>query len=133
MTDNLLSRRRVLVVEDEMIVAMLLEDLLTELILGCEIIGPAANVEQALKMIETAGVLHAAVLDINLNGVKSYPVADELAARNVPFVFSTGYGRKSLHNGYSSSPLLQKPFSLQEISDAITELLAPKEPDVATE
>lgn len=131
MTVNLLSGRRVLVVEDEMLVALLLENMLAEL--GCEVIGPAANVEQALKMIETAGVLDAAVLDVNLNGVKSYPVADQLAARDVPFVFSTGYGRKSLHNGYSSSPLLQKPFSLQEISDAITGLLAPKVPDVATE
>jgi CheY-like chemotaxis protein len=77
-------------------------------------------------------VLDGAVLDINLNGVESYPVADELAARNVPFVFSTNYGKKSLHNGYSSFPLLQKPFSLQEISDAIAELLAPKERVVST-
>lgn len=130
MTDNFLSGR-ILVVEDEMIVAMLLEDLLTEL--GCEIIGPAANVEQALKMIETAGVLDAAVLDINLNGVESYSVADELAARNVPFVFSTSYGRKSLHKGYSRFPLLQKPFSLQELGDAINELLSSNEPAVSTE
>lgn len=121
MTDNPLSGRRVLVVEDEMLVAMLLEDMLAAL--GCEIIGPAARVEQALKMIETAGVLDAAVLDVNLNGEKSYPVADELAARRVPFVFSTGYGKNSLHNGYRSFPLLQKPFSPHELDDVLTGLL----------
>jgi CheY-like chemotaxis protein len=84
-------------------------------------------------MIETAGVLDAAVLDVNLNGEKSYPVADKLAARDVPFVFSTGYGRKSLQIGYASFPLLQKPFSLQEMGDALTGLLAPEKPGTSTE
>jgi CheY-like chemotaxis protein len=88
-----LSGRRVLVVEDETMVAWLLEDMLADL--GCAVVGPAAHVNQALAMLD-AEALDAAVLDINLNGQKSYPVADALAARGVPFVFSTGYNKDSL-------------------------------------
>lgn len=126
MTDNPLSGRRVLVVEDEMLVAMLIENMLAEL--DCEIIGPAAKVEQALTMIETAGALDAAMLDVNLNGDKSYLVADELAARDVPFIFTTGYETGSLHNGYRSLPVLQKPFSLRVLGDALTKLVMPQDP-----
>ena len=101
------SGRRVLMVEDEMIVAWLLEDMLTDL--GCSVIGPAGSVNQALAMIE-AELIDAAVLDVNLNGEMSYPIADALAARGVPFVFSTGYNKDSLPNSYQSFPVLQKPF-----------------------
>jgi CheY-like chemotaxis protein len=125
MTDSPLSGRRVLVIEDEMMVAMLLQDMLADL--GCVVVGPAARVEQALAMIEAAGALDAAVLDVNLNGQRSYPVADVLAARSVPFVFATGYGEDSLMNGYRSFPLLQKPFRLSELGDALAKLLTLKE------
>jgi CheY-like chemotaxis protein len=125
MTDSPLSGRRVLVIEDEMMVAMLLQDMLADL--GCAVVGPAARVEQALAMIDAAGALDAAVLDINLNGQQSYSVADALAARSVPFVFATGYGQDSLKNGYRSFPLLQKPFKLSELGDALARLLTPKE------
>lgn len=123
MSDNRLCGRRILVVEDEILVAMLLEDLLADL--GCEVVGPAVSVDQALKMIEDAGAIDAAVLDVNLHGAKSYPVADELATRNVPFMFSTAYSRKALRDGYAHLPLLQKPFSQQQLGDAIAELLSP--------
>ena len=103
MTDCPLSGRRVLVVEDEMIVAWLLQDMLADL--GCAVVGPAARVAQALAMID-AEAIDAAVLDVNLNGQKSYPVADALAARGVPFVFSTGYETESLPNGYQSLPVV---------------------------
>jgi CheY-like chemotaxis protein len=83
-----LSGRRVLVVEDEMMVAWLLEDMLADF--GCAVVGPAAGVNQALAMLD-AEAFDAAVLDVNLKGQKSYPIADTLAARGVPFVFSTGY------------------------------------------
>jgi len=125
MTDSPLSGRRVLVIEDEMLVAMLLQDMLADL--GCAVVGPAARVEQALAMIDAAGALDAAVLDINLNGQQSYSVADALAARSVPFVFAAGYGQDSLKNGYRSFPLLQKPFKLSELGDALARLLTPKE------
>jgi CheY-like chemotaxis protein len=121
MIDGPLSGRRVLVIEDEMLVAMLLEDMLADL--GCTVVGSAARVEQALAMIEAAGSLDAAVLDVNLNGQRSYPVADVLAARSVPFVFATGYGEDSLMNVYRSFPLLQKPFKQSELGDTLAKLL----------
>jgi hypothetical protein len=89
----------------------------------CTVVGPAARVEQALAMIETAASLDAAVLDVNINGQKSYPVADALVAGGVPFVFATGYGPHSLMNGYSWFPLLQKPFKRLELGKALMKLL----------
>src|SRR6202140_1635700 len=121
------SARRVLVVEDEMIVAWLLEDILSDL--GCAVVGPAASVKQGLAMIG-AEVIDAAVLDVNLDGEMSYPVADALAARGVPFVFSTGYDKDRLLDGYRVFPVLQKPFHRSELSDILAKLLAPKEPRV---
>src|SRR4051794_37719889 len=114
MSDNCpLSGRRILVVEDEMIAAWVLEKILTEL--GCKVIGPAARVKEALAMIE-AEVIEAVLLDVNLNGEKSYPVADALAARGVPFVFSTGYNEDSLPEGYRDFPVLQKPYEATRLA-----------------
>ena len=76
-------------------------------------------------MIETGGI-DVAVLDVNLNGQLSYPVADALAARGIPFVFSTGYGKDRLPDGYRSFPVLQKPFHVDELGDALTQLLISK-------
>jgi CheY-like chemotaxis protein len=121
------SGRRVLVVEDEMIVAWLLEGMLADL--GCAVVGPAARVNQALAMID-AEAIDVAVLDINLNGQMSYPIADALAARGVPFVFSTGYDKDSLLGGYQTFPVLQKPFHRSELGDTLAKLLTPKEPSV---
>jgi CheY-like chemotaxis protein len=131
MTDSPLFGRRVLVIEDEMIVAMLLEDMLADL--GCTVLGSAVRVEQALTMIEAAEALDAAVLDVNLNGQKSYPVADALVARGVPFVFATGYRRDAVMNGYRSFPQLQKPFKLSELGDALAKLFTPKEQSTSQE
>jgi CheY-like chemotaxis protein len=121
------SGRRVLVVENEMIVAWLLEDMLADL--GCAVVGPAARVNQALAMID-AEAIDVAVLDINLNGQMSYSLADALAARGVPFVFSTGYDKDSLLDGYRTFPVLQKPFHRSELGDTLAKLLTPKEPSV---
>jgi len=87
-TNKSLFGRRVLVVEDEMMTLMLIEDMLADL--GCESVATAATAEQALALIDKQ-VFDAAMLDMNLNGEKSHAVADALAARGVPFVFSTGY------------------------------------------
>lgn len=116
------SGRRVLVVEDEVMVAWLLEDLLADL--GYAIVGPAARVNQALAMIETEPI-DVAVLDVNLNGEMSYPVADALAARGVPFVFVTGYDKNRMLNGYRRFSILQKPFHRSELSDTLAKLLTP--------
>jgi CheY-like chemotaxis protein len=115
-----LSGRRVLVVEDEIIVSWLLEDMLADL--GCAVVGPAACVEKALAMIDGEAI-DAAVLDVNLNGQPSYPLADALAARGVPFVFSTGYATNSLLDGYRTVPTLQKPFHRSELADALATVL----------
>jgi len=109
-----LSGRKVLVVEDEMIVVWLLEDMLVDL--GCAIVGPANSVNQALAMID-AEAFDAAVLDVNLDGQMSYPVADALTARGMPFVFSTGYDKDTLRDGYRTFPVLQKPFHRSELGE----------------
>jgi CheY-like chemotaxis protein len=120
-----LSGRRVLLVEDEIIVAWLLEDMLADL--GCAVVGPAASINQALAMIRTEAI-DAAVLDVNLDGQMSYPIADALAARGVPFVFSTGYHKDRLLERYRTFPALQKPFHLSELTDMLAMLLTPKKP-----
>lgn len=118
--DSLLSGRRIFLVEDEVMVSWALEQAIVSL--DCIVVGPAARVKQALAIIETE-VFDAAVLDINLNGEKSYPVADALIARGTPFVFSTGYNRDSTPHSYEGLPSLQKPFSIPELSDMLTRLL----------
>jgi CheY-like chemotaxis protein len=129
MTDSPFSGRLVLVIEDEMMVAMLLEDMLADL--GCTVLGPAAWVDQALTIIAATGALDAAVLDVNLNGQKSYPVADALLARGVPFLFATGYHRNSVMNGYRSFPQLQKPFKRSELSQTLAKLLTARDPSTS--
>jgi DNA-binding NtrC family response regulator len=94
-----------------------------------ESIGPAGNVNQALAMIE-AEAIDVAVLDINLNGQLSYPIADARGARGVSFVFVTGYDKGRILDGYRVFPVLQKPFHRSELSDILAKLLAPKEPRV---
>ncbi|MBU3076415.1 response regulator [Sphingomonas quercus] len=108
--------RRILVVEDEAVVAMLLEDMLIDL--GCEIVGPVANVEQALAVLD-AETVDAAVLDVNLNGQPSYRIADALADRGRPFLFITGYGEAGLDDGYRQRPVVQKPFTRERLAQAL--------------
>ena len=118
--DSLLSGRRVLVVEDEMLVLMMTEDMLADL--GCETVAAAATVAQALALIEAQN-FDAATLDMNLNGDETYAVADALAARGVPFVFATGYVGHGVRAGYRDRPLLRKPFRLTNLAEALTRLL----------
>jgi CheY-like chemotaxis protein len=122
--DRSLSGRRILVVEDEMIAAWVLERILADF--GCKVIGPAARVKEALAMIE-AEAIDAVLLDVNLNGEKSYPVADALVARGVPFVFSTGYNKDSMPKGYRDFPVLQKPYEATKLATVLAQLLTPKE------
>jgi len=105
--NKLLSGRRILVVEDEMLIALMIEDMLADL--GCESITAAATVDQALALIE-AQVFDAAMLDVNLKGDNSRPVADALATRGIPFFFSTGNGGHHTMNGYEDRAILRKPF-----------------------
>jgi CheY-like chemotaxis protein len=121
--DSQLSGRRVLVVEDEVMVSWILEDMLAEL--GCEVVGPAAGVEQALALVN-AETIDLAVLDVNLNGKKSFPVADALLARGVPFVFSTGYGNDGFPDAYKGHPMMQKPYAIANLSGALESLITAK-------
>jgi len=112
--------RRVLVVEDELLVAALLQDMLTDL--GCAVVGPAARVAEALALID-AEAIDAAVLDVNLNQELSYPIADALVARGIPFLFSTGYGADRIPEGYRGHTILQKPYHGSDLGRALTGLL----------
>jgi CheY-like chemotaxis protein len=109
-------RRRVLLVEDEAMIAMLVEDMLDEL--GHELVSVASRLDEALAAAGTASV-DVAILDLNLGGVLSYPVAEVLAERGIPFVFATGYGGGGLKEAYADRPTLHKPFVRQALGDAI--------------
>ncbi len=110
------ERKRVLLVEDEALVAMLVEDFLTEL--GCDVVGPAMRLEPGLQMAATADV-DFAVLDINLAGKYSFPIAQVLRERGIPFLFASGYGVAGLAEGFETTPVLQKPFDRRELEKAV--------------
>ena len=123
--DKLLSGRRGLVVEDEMLVVMMIEDMLADL--GCKSVTSTATVDKAVALIN-AQVFDAALLDMTLDGNDSYPVAEALSARGVPFVYSTGNTGQSLRDGYSDRPVLKKPFKYEELVAILARLkLAPIE------
>lgn len=111
--DKLLSGRRVLVVEDEMMVLMNIELMLGDL--GCKDVSAAATVNQAVAMID-AQVFDAAMLDVNLNGDKSFAVADMLAAHGIPFMFSTGYGPQGVADNHIDRPVLNKPYHRDDLA-----------------
>lgn len=111
---------RVLVVEDEALVALQLEDMLAAL--GCSIIGPASRVEQALDLLDGEPV-DAAVLDLNIAGELVYPVADVLGARGLPFIFATGYGAEGVSKPYRDRPVLQKPVFQNQLRKAMLDSL----------
>ena len=94
-------------------VAMMLEDMLADL--GCEVVGPAASLAAGLELARSASI-DAAVLDVNLAGQKVFPIADALTERGVPFVFATGYGRAGLREEDTGRPVVQKPYSTQELA-----------------
>ena len=112
-----LSARRVLLVEDEALVAMLLETILEDM--GCIPVGPAASVEDGLVMANDAESLDAALLDVNVAGRQVFPIAEALKTRGVPFVFSTGYGESGLPDAWRGHPTVQKPFTESAIRAAL--------------
>jgi CheY-like chemotaxis protein len=112
-------KRRVLVVEDEVLVAMLVEEMLERL--GYEVAAISSHLDEALQLARTAA-FDIAILDINLNGKQSFPVADTLRERGLPFVFATGYGGRALESTYTGVPVLQKPFNLDDFRRTISAL-----------
>jgi CheY-like chemotaxis protein len=117
-----LAGRRVLVVEDEYLIAIELKRWLQEA--GAEVVGPVPDVEQALDLIEDEGAPDVAVLDINLGaGEMVHPVADRLAALSVPFLFATGDVRSRNDLGYEERPRLEKPIMAAELVRSLSELI----------
>ena len=110
--------RRILVVEDEMMIAMLVEDMLSEL--GCSVVGPAHALDTALNLAQNEEGLDAALLDVNLGGQPVFAVADALREKGVPAIFSTGYGDAGLRDIDRGSPVLQKPFRAGDLARALT-------------
>ncbi|MDR6771992.1 MULTISPECIES: response regulator [unclassified Azospirillum] len=107
---------RILLVEDEPLVAMAIEDSLEVQNVG--VIGPAGTVAEALDLIAKGGI-DAALLDVSLRGERVDSVADALSAQGIPFVFTTGHGAAGLPKGHQDRPVLTKPFREVEMNDAI--------------
>lgn len=107
---------KTLVVDDEALVAMLLEDMLADL--GHEVVATAGSSQQASKLVRELSI-DMAILDVNLNGEETYPIASLLMSRSIPFLFSTGYAASGLKEGWHNVPLLQKPFQTDDLAMAI--------------
>ena len=111
-----LRQKRILVVEDELMIRMLLEDMLAEL--GCTIAAEATHIKDALEAVRNAA-FDVAILDVNIGGEPISPVADALAARGTPFVFATGYGERALPESHRERPTLKKPFQLEHLKHTL--------------
>lgn len=121
-----LAELRVLVVEDETVIALLIEDMLDEL--GCRLAASLGTLEEALAV---AGSIAAdvALLDVNLAGEVIFPVAERLQARGVAVVFATGYGSAGLPAPWRGHPVLAKPFALDELREALAAAIAARGAD----
>lgn len=113
------TTRRVLVVEDETLVAMMLEEMLQEL--NCSVLGPAGDLAEAMGFAET-GEFDLALLDVSLRRTPSFPVAEILQKRGIPFAFMTGYGVQDFPPAYQQLPRLSKPFDLPDLQRALKAL-----------
>lgn len=116
-----LAGTRVLIVEDEPIIAMSAEDMLDEL--GCVVTASVATLAEALKAAEQGG-FDLALLDINLNGVASLPVADRLREAGIPFIFATGYGPAGAGSDHPDAPVVAKPYKTETIAAAMAKALS---------
>ena len=107
---------RVLVVEDEAMVSMWIEDTLA--LMGCEVVATASRLDAAMDKARTT-TPDVALLDVNLAGQVSYPVAELLRARGIPFVFATGYGTSGRPAGLENALVLTKPFQMEQLAEAL--------------
>lgn len=111
---------RVFVAEDEALVSMLVEDMLSDI--GCTVIGPASNLDEALALAgdKTIGI-DVALLDVNLAGKPVFPVADLLRDRGVPYIFASGYGEAGVSDDHRGAPVLQKPFRESDLARVLAD------------
>lgn len=121
MTIDAVTGRRILVVEDETLVAIEIEDALHAL--GCEIVGPTGELSKALDLA-TYESFDAAILDVTIRGGKVYPLAEQLLASGVPFVLASGYGDWILPKSLRNQPRLTKPFTQAQLEEQIRLLCA---------
>jgi len=126
--DTGIGKRRILIVEDEPFIALTLEDMLSEL--GFAVAGCVADVPAALALIDREEI-DGALLDVNLGTQKIDPVADLLAQRDCPFVFTTGYGRTGIPEAYADRAVLQKPFGMDDLATILRDQLGPAGPSRA--
>jgi CheY-like chemotaxis protein len=112
---------RILVLDDEPLISMMLQGWLTEL--ACETVGPVCTVQGALRLIESAPP-DAAILDLSLAGTKSYEVASALRCRRIPFAFATGYGEKGVEAPFEEELVALKPFDFETIKQVVEGLLS---------
>jgi CheY-like chemotaxis protein len=116
---------RILIVEDESLILLTIQDIVEEL--GCEVVGTAMRAERAIAILRSQAV-DAALLDVNLgDGRTSYPVADALTARGIPFAFVTGYGSGGVRSEYQGCPILSKPVDQADLEAALRKM-APAAP-----
>jgi CheY-like chemotaxis protein len=116
-----LMGRRILVIEDESMVSMLIEDTLADM--GCVVVALASRFDDGLAKAQTLA-FDAAILDVNLAGQRSFAIADALRTRKLPFVFATGYGTTSIPQPLRDVPILQKPFTSHDLELALHSALA---------
>lgn len=114
------GHRRVVIVEDEGMVAMLLEDMLSDL--GHEVVAIVGRLDQAAQLVSEIAA-DVVIMDVNLNGEQTYPLASILASRGIPFIFATGYGSAGLNEAWRGRPVLQKPFQARDLDRAVREVL----------
>ena len=117
------QKQRVLIVEDEAMIRMMLADMLADI--GHDVAAEAATLDEARRCAEETD-FDFAILDVNLNGEQIFPVVDIIGRRNLPFLLSTGYGASGLPEAYRSAPVLQKPFELDRLRAAIDKLTVRK-------
>jgi CheY-like chemotaxis protein len=115
-------RRRVLIVEDELMIRMLLEDMLDDL--GFEVAATAGRVDEAVRLVNDTE-FDVAILDMNLNGQAVAPVVEVLEKRGLPYVFATGYDERGLPEAHRGRPTLQKPFQQENLERALNSVLTP--------
>jgi DNA-binding NtrC family response regulator len=113
---NSAGRKRVLVVEDELMIRMLLQDMLDDL--GHTLAGEAGRIDEAMRLAKQAE-FDVAILDVNLNGEPISPVVEVLVQRGLPFVLATGYGQRGVPEPYRRTPTLQKPFQADALAQAL--------------
>jgi CheY-like chemotaxis protein len=118
---SVISGKHILLVEDEAIVALMVEEMLTDL--GATVVGPAGTIARGLTLAERE--IDAAVLDVNVRDQRIDPIAERLRARRIPMVFATGYGRGAIETA-GTAPIIDKPYTREKLAAALSRALSPE-------